>query len=544
MKEFFDFSGFTNQQYIFLLSGFVFFLTSLCFFYQKKEKFAIIFLTISGLSFFIFAALLDPFLNLWDERFHALVAKNSMDNFLMPTLYKELPIQEYNPLIWDTAHVWLHKQPLFIWQIALCFKIFGVFEFTLRLPSVIMATGLILITYRIGTLLIDKKLGYYSAVAVTFSWFLLNLVSGNADVDHNNVCFVFYVSASIWAWMEYIRSKRRIGWLLALSFLCACAVLTKWLTGLLVFWVWCVYLLTTYRLQFKKWKIGHLMLALAIVVMLVAPWQIYCFINFPDVFQFEYNNNFAHLFSAVENHGGDAAYYIKTLPYLYIGDKNYLLLNEESIAFNFSRITSLVLLLSGLTLLIYRLKNNSHRITLITTLLFVYVFFSIAATKMVAYPFCVAVIWFMSLGMIFYTVEFFIFKLKNRPLKFVLWLIFVGLFAFYQMNFTLINHFHTDKHWARESYLHDTVVFKKISSTLPPKTIIFNVRGSSISYCVQGMFYTDAICYANAPSQEEFQMLKNQGYTIAVFTNHDIPEYMKNDSDVIKIEETLGNEYL
>src|SRR5574344_1791352 len=108
MKQFFDFSGFTQQQYLFLICGFLFFVMSLFFYYKQKDKLAIILLTISELSFFIFSPLLDPFLNFWDERFHALVAKNSMDNFWVPTLYKELPYQENDPLIWSYAHVWLH----------------------------------------------------------------------------------------------------------------------------------------------------------------------------------------------------------------------------------------------------------------------------------------------------------------------------------------------------------------------------------------------------------------------------------------------------
>jgi len=37
----------------------------------------------------IFAAMLDPFLNTWDEQFHALVAKNMMANPFKPMLYAE-----------------------------------------------------------------------------------------------------------------------------------------------------------------------------------------------------------------------------------------------------------------------------------------------------------------------------------------------------------------------------------------------------------------------------------------------------------------------
>jgi len=539
MKDFFDFSGFTTQQYAFLISGLAFFFASLVLYFRKSDKCAIILLVLSGLSLFTFAALLDPYLNLWDERFHALVAKNSMDNFLFPTLYKELPMQEADPMIWDSAHVWLHKQPLFIWQIMLSFKLFGVSEFTLRLPSVLMATGLIVIAYRIGSLLINKKLGYYTAVSLTFSWFLLNLVSGNGEVGHNNVCFVFYVSASVWAFMEYIRSGRKVRWLVAMAALAACAVLTKWLTGLLVFFVWGVYLLATYRLKLKEWKIGHGMLALGIVVALVAPWQIYTFITYPEVARVEYQNNSAHLFQALEGHGGDAFFYFKTLPYLYFGDKNYWVISDETIGLNPLRIISIILLLAGLALLSYRLKKNSHRIVLISTLLFVYIFFLLAETKMPAYPFCIAIIWFMSLGMLFYTVEHLIFKIKKRPFQFILWFIFVVLFAFYQMNFTALQRRHTDQYEYRATMQHNAEVFKKIAPTLPPKTILFNTRGIYDYFYPEAMFYTGALSYRSVPTEKQVQLLKNQGYKIAVFTCHEVPDYLQNDNEVIKIADIL-----
>ena len=62
---------------------------------------------------FLFSSLLDPFLNLWDERFHALVAKNLMNHPLMPTLYDD-PVVSMAYDRWDRATIWLHKQPLFL----------------------------------------------------------------------------------------------------------------------------------------------------------------------------------------------------------------------------------------------------------------------------------------------------------------------------------------------------------------------------------------------------------------------------------------------
>ena len=48
-----------------------------------------------------FFALLDPFLGLWDEQFHALVAKHLAENPLKPLLYKD-------PMIIETGLVILY----------------------------------------------------------------------------------------------------------------------------------------------------------------------------------------------------------------------------------------------------------------------------------------------------------------------------------------------------------------------------------------------------------------------------------------------------
>ncbi len=81
---------------------------------------------------------LDPFLHDWDERYHALVARNLMDAPLRPML-RAIPALPYNYKAWCCNHVWLHKQPLFLWQMALAMKVFGTNVVALRLPSALLA---------------------------------------------------------------------------------------------------------------------------------------------------------------------------------------------------------------------------------------------------------------------------------------------------------------------------------------------------------------------------------------------------------------------
>ncbi|MBP7399885.1 MAG: hypothetical protein KA954_09890, partial [Chitinophagales bacterium] len=65
-----------------------------------------------------------PYLHDWDERFHALVAKNMMTHPFTPML-RANPVLPYDETSWTDGHIWLHKQPLFLWQMALSMKIFG-----------------------------------------------------------------------------------------------------------------------------------------------------------------------------------------------------------------------------------------------------------------------------------------------------------------------------------------------------------------------------------------------------------------------------------
>ena len=542
MIEFFTLSGFSAAKNLWLVFGLTLAAGSLFFYYAKKERLALLLLTLGGMCLSVFASLTDPFLHLWDERFHALVAKNCMETPLMPRLYPELPIEEFNPLRWSHAYVWLHKQPLFIWQIALCFKLFGVSEFTLRLPSVIMATLMVPLCYRIGKLFIDRRLGYYTAFAAAFSWFLLDLVSGNGVSDHNNVCFVFYVTASVWSWMEYVRSGRKWGWAVVTGVLSGCAILTKWLTGLLVYLVWGLYLLSKYRFRLKEWKIAQYVAALAITVAVFLPWQIFTMKAYPEVAKWEMEYNSSHFARALEGHQQDCDFYLKTLPFIYIGDKDYDELTSKAIEFTPKRIFHILILFAGFGLLVWRAEKWEKRIPLLVTVLFIYLFFSMAGTKLSAYPFCVCAVGFMSIGMVCCFLEEIIQKfLKNKIAAFAVWFPLMAFIALYQFNFTWYRHHHISRYvWGR-SYLIDNVQdYKRLQKILPPKTILFNVRAKNDWHnnCtpVEAMFYTDAICYCFTPTEEQLQMLKAQGYHIAVLTHLPVPDYMMADDEVQKID--------
>jgi len=141
------------EQYLYLLFGGIFLsIVSVPFFEFRKHKTpALVLLVLGALFIRLFISFMDPFLHGWDEQFHALVAKNLMNDPFKPLLLKD-PLLPYSYKNWTENHIWLHKQPLFLWQIALSFKLFGPTEFALRLPSILMSTFVIVFIYKRGAI--------------------------------------------------------------------------------------------------------------------------------------------------------------------------------------------------------------------------------------------------------------------------------------------------------------------------------------------------------------------------------------------------------
>lgn len=108
-------------------------------------KWLLFFLLVIGFLLRLYTAN-DKYLHNWDERYHALVAKNMMTEPFAPKLYKN-PVLDYDYRYWSSNHIWLHKQPFPLWCITLSFKLFGVNELALRLPSIFLTTLGIYLTF-------------------------------------------------------------------------------------------------------------------------------------------------------------------------------------------------------------------------------------------------------------------------------------------------------------------------------------------------------------------------------------------------------------
>lgn len=154
-------------------------------------------------SIFLCDIFYDDFVNLWDERFHSLVAKNMREHLFLPSLYKQPVLGTYT-LDWDTTTVWLHKQPFFLWLMSFSYKLLGVHYWTGRLPSVILMTWL---SFKWSQVLKDNIQNKVLRLGLLFSLlssiFIHLLVAGRMSTDHNDAVFFALVSLSFLTLFEF-----------------------------------------------------------------------------------------------------------------------------------------------------------------------------------------------------------------------------------------------------------------------------------------------------------------------------------------------------
>lgn len=512
---------FKEKQMWLIASAIILFLTSLTFHLKSKFTLSLVFLVLSSIALFSFAALLDPFLNLWDERFHALVGKNLMQHPLMPALYDD-PVLDMDYNRWDKAHIWLHKQPLFLWQIALSFKVFGISEFSLRIPDILLSTIIVAITYRSTRLLAGNRAAFISATLLLSTVYLLELISGRQELEHNDISFLAYVSLSLWSLIEYQHSGKKF-WILLIGLFAGMAILCKWLTGLLVYFVWII--LKFLAKKFHPAEFADVLKSLLVTLAIALPWQILCLVWYPAEAKEAFHYNSIHFTQVLEGHGGDFRFHFDLINTLYGPWINFVLI-------------------PAIVVFLWKSEKKKIAFSLVCAVVFVYLFFSFAATKMPSFTLMVAmpVIIILSAGIDH------LFSMLLQFVKRELWIqmffvfIIIGL-IFWRFDVGLLQERHSSKQHSNqyiENQIHNRKVF--VSLNLPKEYVLFNVKGR---HYVEAMFYTGLPAYNTIPTKDQFQNLKEKGRKIALFLNKDIqlPDYLKSDKDLVLLPvELKGDE--
>ena len=427
----------------------------------------------------------DKCLHKWDERFHALVAKNLINHPLEPTLY-ENPLLNYDYKEWYSNHIWVHKQPLPLWLIATSYRIFGVTELATRIPSFLFSVLAIFITYLLGQAFFTKKTGILSAFFISINGVIIEIGAGRIATDHYDILFLAFIEISIL--FAYYNSKNKSTSLAILSgIFIGFAIITKWLPALIVLPIH-----LTMLLQFKASKneiIKFLLFSFIASIVIAAPWQIYILRNFTLEAKWEYYHHWLHLSSQLDGQPDD-------------GWLHYL----NNIRIKYSEIIYI-----PLVYLVYKLAKSKFRdYTLLTLFIWIsipLIFFSFAKTKMTGY------ILFISPAL-FIVTAFFFFDLKDKlinefsskGLKVLSWILLVLMIALpvrYCFERTSFG-FEKPKH---EEYCDD---YKKFQNRFQKKSVVLNIE-----YPIEFMFYTNATAYSiNKLEKSDFEAIKNKGYKI------------------------------
>ena len=506
-------TGFSNLQVAWIICALAFGLASIMLFLRGKYGCSILFLFLAGLILRVLSAGLDPFLWTWDEQYHALVAKNMVLHPFKPMLISN-PVLDYDFRNWLEDNIWLHKQPFFLWQIALFFKIFGTNEFVLRLPTAIMMSLLILLIYRIGSLTTTRAIGWCGAFIYTFAFFFVEFPSGCKFTDHNDGAFVFYVTLSIWSWVEYVDSNKRY-WLVLIGLFAGIAILNKWLVGLLVYSGWS---LSVFLCKPKnQWLSCHkkMIIALLVTLLVVIPWQIFTLVSYPVESWHEFHYSSSHFFTRLDGHG-ESRYY-----HFYI------------VAEQYGGLLAMFLVVPGLYRLFKSMENRVFQVGFLAFVILTYLFFTLSATKMPMYCTIVSPVLFLGLGAILSRgVE----KMKSViPARLSFWvlLLLLGFLAYDILDINRLDVNHSDKNGYWKNKRIDAVIDQQAALKLPSKDwVVFNC---SVHNAVMFMFYSGATAYDYYPNATQYRRMKIEGRKIATFSDEKMPLYLEQDPAVMKI---------
>jgi len=513
------YTAFSHNQIFPLAISLCFLVPSLVLFFLKKYKISVLLLSLGTIAMALFFANLNPFLNLWDEQFHALVAKNMMNNPFKPMLY-ENPILPYNYQNWPENHIWVHKQPWFLWQMSLSYKVFGVNVLATRIPSAILYGIIPVFIYRIGKISLDIKAAYFAAFLFAFCMYPLELVAGAFPTDQNDISFIFYVTASFWAWFEYKRTGKAY-WIVLIGLFSGIAVLTKWLVGLVVYAPWGINLLIKLIKQkeiFQWKKYIPIIIAFVISVFVFMPWQIYTNNAFPQEAKYEKEFNKEHIYTAIEGHGGNSWWHIDNLFGVYG--------------------RAALLLIPGLIFLFKRMKNKEHKTFILSAIAIVFIFFSFVATKMPAFTLIIAPLLFLGIGAMFSAAYESL--QKNIKRKYIASLImgFIILFTANSfLNLQEVELMHTMKEpWLtnRTNQIKKQKLIENLPENIKGKNyVLFNANIVMFSN-IPVMFHTNHIAYYYMPSEEDIAKVKEEGMEIAIWDFGNIPEnYLQRDDITI-----------
>ncbi|MBL1179745.1 MAG: phospholipid carrier-dependent glycosyltransferase [Bacteroidetes bacterium] len=468
-----------------------------------NKPYTSIFLVLLGaLLLRIYSSSYSP-LGKWDERYHALVAKNLIKHPLKPTLY-ENPILPYNNENWTENHIWLSKPILPLWFLSASIYFFGNSEWSIRIPSLILSVLSVWLTFLIAKSIFNNiKIAWLASFFHAIHGLLIEVASGKISSDHIETAFLFFTEASVWFALLTIKNeKKHPSYAILCGITIGLAVMSKYLPGLLVLLIYPVLAFSHNKESFRKITLNYLFMMLS-TGLVCLPWFIYCFNAFPKESQTIVYALIFPMQNIVQNHSGPWWYYIEQIRIIF-GELIYI----------------------PLIWLVYIIFHNK-KITLQSVLLLLWIIiplivFSLSSTKRFTYILISSPAFFILTSFFFFCLVKELKKIENRIYKaLILITLFLVLVLPIRYSVERLKPFskdHTLPLW--------TVQLKQLNKFEIANGVLFNYERP-----IEAMFYTDLTVYSQLPDKFYLDSLVAKGYQIMINNTASLPESLMHNKN-------------
>jgi 4-amino-4-deoxy-L-arabinose transferase-like glycosyltransferase len=436
----------------------------------------------------------DAALHQWDECYHALVAKNLSDNWILPVLYPE-PILPYDYKDWSANYIWMHKPPLALWMMALSVKVFGSYALSVRIPSILFSIVTGYLVYLIGIKIVEKKQALLATYLFCINGFIIDLCSGRTATDHVDTLFVCLMALGVFlALRDGTTNNTTYRYAVLVGIVAGLAVLTKWLVGMFIVFMYAVVLM-----RYKR-KVFVPRIALTLVASLVVfmPWNVYAYIHYETEFVHEQIYNISHVNEGLEGHDQ---------PFWYFLDRARI---------NWNELIYLHVLIFGYAAA--RRKEAGHLILLIW-LVVPYVLFSMVSTKMPAYVAICA-------PAIFCMIAYAVFQIKHPYARNIILIATIALAIRYS-----VERIKPMERFGGQNTIVQLPEFDKDSNK---RIVLFGCQDP-----IQTMYFYDVVAYARYPTVEELERINKANTQLVAYGSPDLPDYIRHDSTILKVEAPL-----
>jgi 4-amino-4-deoxy-L-arabinose transferase-like glycosyltransferase len=206
------------------------------------------------------------------------------------------------------------KPPMLFWLSAISFKLFGISNFTFKLPVFLYSLLGFFAVYRLGKSLYNTKIGILSSVILLFS--VISILY-NMDI-HTDIVLMTNVSLSLWMLHEYL-SKNKWKYLIGSGIALGLSIMTKGPFGVVIpFFAVAGFILSTRKIE-KLFKWDWLFIFL-IACATASPALITIYIDkgFEGLKFFLWDNNFRRVIGDYQGGNNDSIFYIHNLSYLFL----------------------------------------------------------------------------------------------------------------------------------------------------------------------------------------------------------------------------------